>query len=56
MVKRKQARSYPDDKAKRDPEVELTGIAKAAEDLSVAVADFDRLAASWEKKGELVRS
>ncbi len=55
VKKRKQARSYPNDKAPRD-QVKLTGIAKAAEDLSVAVADFDRLAASWEKKGELVRS
>jgi hypothetical protein len=55
MSKRKQARSYPHDDAPQ-PKVELTGIAKAAEDLSEAVKDFDRQAASWSSKGELVRT
>ena len=49
-------RSNAEDGAEVSPEPELTGIAKAAQELSVALEDFDRQAASWSHRGDLVRT
>jgi hypothetical protein len=62
--KQKQPRSHPqpDDSAPNDDgatDLELTGIAKAAEELSLAVKEFDRMASTWSSKptrGDLVRT
>lgn len=56
MAKRMKSRSYPDNDAATSPEPVLTGIAKAAQELSVAVEEFDRQAASWSQTGDLVRT
>ncbi len=56
MAKRMKARSYPEGDTKVSPQPVLTGIAKAAQELSVAVEDFDRQAASWSRQGDLVRT
>jgi hypothetical protein len=54
MGKKTKARSYPDAEAEASPQPVLTGIAKAAQELSVAVEDFDRQAASWSHQSDLV--
>lgn len=55
--KQKQPRSHPPHDADAPAKVELTGIAQAAQELSLAVEEFDRLAASWSSEtSKLVRS
>ncbi len=56
MAKRMKARSYPEGETKVSPQPVLTGIAKASQELTVAVEDFDRQAASWSHQGDLVRT
>ena len=56
MAKRMKNRSKPDGDAPVTSKPALTGIAKAAQELSVAVEDFDRQAASWSRRGDLVRT
>jgi len=56
MAKRMKSRSNPEGKAEVSQKPTLTGIAKAAQELSVAVEDFDRQAASWSHQGDLVRT
>jgi hypothetical protein len=62
--KQKQPRTHPQhDRPQQDVDaptkVELTGIAQAGRELSLAVEEFDRLASSWSSetsKGKLVRN
>ncbi len=54
MGKKTKARSYSSADRQDQPEPELTGIAKAAQELSVAVEEFDRQAATWSKRKDLV--
>jgi hypothetical protein len=57
--KQKQPRSHPQQDVDEPTKVELTGIAQAAQELSLAVEEFDRLASSWSSEtsdGKLVRS
>jgi hypothetical protein len=58
--KQKQPRSHPQHDMGAPAKVELTGIAQAAQELSLAVEEFDRLAASWSsetsKRNNLVSS
>jgi len=57
--KQKQHRSHPQHDAGTPTTLELTGIAKAAEELTLAVKEFDRMASSWSSeasRGDLVRS
>jgi hypothetical protein len=56
MTKRMKNHSNPEDAAEASPKPALTGIAKAAQELSVALEDFDRQAASWSHQGDLVRT
>ena len=56
MTKRMKSHSDAKDAAEVSPKPALTGIAKAAQELSVALEDFDRQAASWSEKGDLVRT
>jgi hypothetical protein len=56
MTKRMKTRSNPDGEGEDRPKPALTGIAKAAQELSVALEDFDRQAASWSNQGDLVRT
>ena len=54
MGKKTKARSYSSAEHEERAEPELTGIAKAAQELSVAVEEFDRQAASWSTRNDLV--
>jgi hypothetical protein len=56
MTKRMKSHSDPDGQAEVSPQPALTGIAKAAQELSAALEDFDRQAASWSHQGDLVRT
>jgi hypothetical protein len=56
MTKRTKSHSNPGDEAQAGPAPALTGIAKAAQELSLALEDFDRQAASWSHQDELVRT
>ena len=56
MSKRMKTRPNTDGDAGADQEPELAGIALAARELSVALEDFDRQAASWSTRGDLVRT
>jgi hypothetical protein len=53
MTKQKKPRIYPDPNASTESsDIDSIGIGKAAKELSAALKEFDRQAASWVGVGE----